>query len=187
MKNNVLVISTSLNPGSNSRVLARAAFDQLKKQADVEIEWLDLQEIQLPQCDGDAAYGHPNVEKVTAQVKRADAILMAVPIYNYSVSGAAKNLIELTGQAWNDKLVGFLCAAGGRASYMAVMGIAQSLMLDFRCLIIPRFVYADGSAFVKTEISDDQIASRLKELTQTAVRLAGALKGKSEAATANGV
>lgn len=186
MKNNVLVISTSLNPGSNSRVLARAAYELFKSTSNIEVEWLDLREIQLPQCDGDAAYGHPNVEKVTAQVKRADAIVMAVPIYNYSISGAAKNLIELTGQAWNDKIVGFLCAAGGRSSYMAVMGIAQSLMLDFRCLIIPRFVYADGSAFVKTEISDDQITSRLTELTQTAVRLAGALKIKTEAATANG-
>lgn len=187
MKNNVLVISTSLNPGSNSRVLARAAHELLKKQPNVDVEWLDLKDIQLPQCDGDAAYGHPNVEKVTEQVRRADAIIMAVPIYNYSVSGAAKNLIELTGQAWNDKIVGFLCAAGGRSSYMAVMGIAQSLMLDFRCLIIPRFVYADGSAFVKTEISDDQIVSRLSELTNTTVRLSGAMKNRSEAATANGV
>ena len=39
-------------------------------------------------------------------------IVLATPVYNYHVSAATKNLIELTGSAWEDKLVGFLCAAG---------------------------------------------------------------------------
>jgi FMN reductase len=38
-----------------------------------------------------------------------------------------------------NKVVGFLCAAGGKSSYMSVMRLANSLMLDFRCLIIPHF------------------------------------------------
>ena len=56
-------------------------------------------------------------------------------------------MIELTGSSWEDKIVGFLCAAGGTTSYMSVMAYANSLMLDFRCVIIPRFVYATGNAF----------------------------------------
>ena len=35
------------------------------------------------------------------------------------------------------------------SSYMSVMAYANSLMLDFRCVIIPRFVYATGSAFAE--------------------------------------
>ncbi len=56
-------------------------------------------------------------------------------------------MIELAGSAWEDKIVGFLCAAGGMSSYMSVMAYANSLMLDFRCVIIPRFVYATGDIF----------------------------------------
>ena len=73
--------------------------------------------------------------------------MIATPIYNYNVSSSAKNLVELTGKAWTDKVVGFLCAAGGRGSYMGCMGLANSLMLDFRSLILPRFVYATGDPF----------------------------------------
>ena len=43
--------------------------------------------------------------------RAADAILLAVPIYNYDVNAAAKNLVEHTGSAWENKIVGFLAAA----------------------------------------------------------------------------
>jgi FMN reductase len=100
--------------------------------------------------------------------------LLAVPIYNFDCGAAAKNLIELTGRSWEDKTVGFLCAAGGRSSYMSIMSVANSLMLDFRCLIIPRFVYADGSAFEGGAITDPEIRLRVEQLVESAVRLNGA-------------
>lgn len=166
-----LVISSSLNPGSNSRLLAREAHRLLSEKH--KTEWLDLQEVELPQCDGNAAYGHPNVAKVAKLISEATCILVAVPIYNYASGSAAKNLIELTGRAWTDKTVGFLCAAGGKSSYMSIMGMANSLMLDFRSLIIPRFVYADGSSFSNDSVHDPAIQSRIEELVAAAIRLNG--------------
>ena len=65
----------------------------------------------------------------------------------YDLNAAAKNFIELTGRAWTNKVVGFICAAGGKGSYMSVTSFMNSLMLDFRCIIIPRFVYTDASGF----------------------------------------
>jgi FMN reductase len=96
------------------------------------------------------------------------------------VNAVAKNLIELTGRAWIYKLVGFMCAAGGQASYMSVMNIANSLMLDFRCLVVPRFVYALGDAFGndRTEdmfVADEGILERLQELTDMTVKLSAAV------------
>jgi FMN reductase len=141
-----LVISTSGNPDSNSRRMARIAFGHLQKQK-VDCDWIDLNEMDLPLCDADKCYGMPGSKSLTAAIKTADGILVAAPLYNYDFAAAAKNMIELTGNAWNDKIVGFLCAAGGMSSYMSVMAYANSLMLDFRCVIIPRFVYATGDAF----------------------------------------
>lgn len=48
-------------------------------------------------------------------------VLLAVPIYNYDGNAAAKDLIELTGGTWEDKIAGFACAAGGASSYMSIM------------------------------------------------------------------
>lgn len=46
-----------------------------------------------------------------------------------------------------EKSVGFLCAAGGDRSYMSPIAFANSLKLDFRRLIIPRFVYCTKADF----------------------------------------
>jgi NAD(P)H-dependent FMN reductase len=73
-------------------------------------------------------------------VNSARAVIIATGIYNYDANAAVKNLVELTGDAWENKVVGFLCAAGGMSSYMSIMSLANSLMLDFRSIIVPRFV-----------------------------------------------
>jgi FMN reductase len=85
-------------------------------------------------------------------------------------------MIELTGSAWQDKIVGFLCAAGGHASYMSVMAYANSLMLDFRCVIIPRFAFATSHAFDGERINDKNINERIKQVADELVRFTKALR-----------
>src|SRR5216117_4517307 len=165
-----LVISTSGNPDSNSRRMGRAAFVHLQKKK-VDCDWIDLREIDLPLCDADKCYGMPGSKKLSAAIERADGILIAAPVYNYDVAAATKNMIELTGSVWEDKIVGFLCAAGGMGSYMSVMSFANSLMLDFRCLIIPRFVYATGNSFDGDKLTDTKVAKRIEQVIAELVRV----------------
>ena len=169
-----LVISSSLNPKSHSRLLAQVAFNSLEQLKVPAVEWLDLTDHSMPLCDGDAAHENPEVKKLRDKVYRAQGILLAVPIYNYDANAAAKNLIELTGEAWSDKVIGFLCAAGGRGSYMSIMSLANSLMLDFRCLIIPRFVYSTGEAFKEGKIADPEVKDRIIELVIELSRICAA-------------
>lgn len=169
-----LVISTSGNPDSNSRRMGRAALAHLQKLK-VEPEWLDLREMELPICDADACYGTTGAQKLSKTIRGADGIIVAAPVYNYDVSASAKNMIELTGKAWEDKIVGFLCAAGGMSSYMSVMAYANSLMLDFRTVIIPRFVYATGDAFEGEDI-DGEVTRRIEQVAQELVRFTKALR-----------
>ena len=160
-----LVISSSLNSQSRSRLLAQIAFKALNLMK-VPVQWIDLVEYSVPLCDGNSAYEHSQVKELKEKIHHAEGVLFAVPIYNYYANAAAKNLIELTGKAWSDKVVGFLCAAGGRGSYMSVMSLANSLMLDFRCLIIPRFVYFTGEAFEEGRVCDPEVEARIKELAK---------------------
>src|SRR5437870_7998031 len=171
-----LVISTSGNRDSNSRRMGRVAFAHLQKQK-VDCDWIDISEMNLPQCDADKCYGMPGTKKLSAAIEAAAGILVAAPVYNYDVAAAAKNMIELTGSAWEDKIVGFLCAAGGTASYMSVMAYANSLMLDFRCVIIPRFVFATSEAFDGEHISDKKITARIEQVANELVRFTNALRG----------
>lgn len=170
-----LVISTSGNPDSNSRRMGRIAFAALQA-AKVDCEWIDISELNLPLCDADKCYLNAEAQKFNRAVAAADGILIAAPVYNYDVSAAAKNMIELTGKSWQDKVVGFLCAAGGNTSYMAVMAYANSLMLDFRTVIIPRFVYATGDAFDGDNIVDSKIDNRIKQVAADLIRFTKALR-----------
>ena len=170
-----LVVSTSGNPESNSRLMGQKAMAHLVRR-NVHPEWLDLRDLELPLCDADKCYENAGARKLNQAIHNADGILVAAPVYNYDVAAAAKNMIELTGNAWEDKIVGFLCAAGGASSYMSVMAYANSLMLDFRCVIIPRFVYATGDSFDDNAITDAKLVGRIDEVADELIRFASALR-----------
>ena len=170
-----LVISTRGNPDSNSRRMGRIAFAHLQKR-NADCDWIDLREMELPLCDADKCYGMPASKKLSTAIEHADGILIAAPVYNYDVAAATKNMIELTGSAWEDKVVGFVCAAGGHTSYMSVMAYANSLMLDFRCIIIPRFAFATAEAFDGERITDKKITQRIEQVAEELVRFTKALR-----------
>ena len=150
------------------------------RQLGVDAPFYDLREHPLPFCDAVSAHRRPEAGVIIEAIRSAQTVLLALPIYNYDVNAAAKNLLELGLRAWNHKLVGFLCVAGGRNSYMSVMGMANNLMLDFRCIIIPRFVYATGGDFAEDRqptmhIATPEIKERIAQLATVTVDMTRAL------------
>ena len=170
----ILVISCSLNPDSSSFILATRSAEVFRDDG-AETRLVDLRQHPMPMCDGQTCTNSSVIE-LTRLIESADAIILAVPIYNFDANAAAKNLVEHTGSVWEGKIVGFLAAAGGHSSYTSIMPLANSLMLDFRCLIVPRFVYAVGHDFADGQISSEKISMRLKQLAAELMRLARALK-----------
>ncbi|MEM1330735.1 MAG: NAD(P)H-dependent oxidoreductase [Planctomycetota bacterium] len=170
----MLIISSSLHPESRSRRLAHAAAEHVRELG-LEPDLLDLRETDLPLCDGDSVYEDPRVGRVRDRVERAESIVFAGPIYNYGPNAAAKNLIELTGKAWTGKVVGLIAAAGGQSSYQSPMSMAGMLMLDFRCLIVPRFVYATEAAFNGDGSPGLDLSDRTIQLVAEVASLASAI------------
>ena len=137
----VLIVATSLSGKSRSQRLARLAEGKLRA-AGVAHTFLDLRQHPLPFAGGAAGWSDPAVGVARGFTVAATHVLFAVPVYNYDVNAVAKNYVELMGaDALGGKTVGFLVSAGGQGSYMSVLGFANSLMLDFRCWIVPRFLY----------------------------------------------
>lgn len=175
MKPPLLVISCSLNPASRSRILARSAHERLRL-AGHAAAYADLAEVNLPLCDADAASASPGAARMRSMIAEAYGVMLSFPIYNYDAGAAAKNLIELTGAAWENKVVAMLCAAGARTSYMAPMSLAASLMLDFRCYIVPRFVMALPEDFDGQTIASQAVRDRIDSLATELARAAAALR-----------
>jgi NAD(P)H-dependent FMN reductase len=165
-----LIVSGSLRSKSRSRAMAHFLTD-CYRSVGIAAQTIDLRGVPLPFCDGEAAYDHQSVFALSKTISEARVVIVATPIYNFDASAALKNLIELTGDSWEDKVVGFLCAAGGPMSYMSVMGLANSLMLDFRCLIIPRIVYATSEDFNDGHLSSSEVRERVRELALASTRI----------------
>lgn len=173
----ILVISCSHHPESRSRLLAHAAREELLATSE-KVDFLDVRDFELPLCDGHSTYGHPSVEDAMARVQSASGILLSTPIYNYDANAITKSFIEHTGKAWQGKPVGLLCAAGGKGSYMALLPLAGSLMLDFHCHVLPQQVYATSEQFSETGIIDSGINERIKKLTADICWLSKAIAGR---------
>lgn len=157
---NVAIIGTSLNPESKSQVLA-AKLAMVLREREVSVETVDLRQHGLPFAGSPKCWEHPNVGHVKGVVERATHVVLAVPIYCYDVNAAAKNLVELMGHSFDDKVVAFMCAAGGQGSYMSVMGLANHLMLDFRSVIVPRFFYASGEDWSEDGVLNPDLEKRI--------------------------
>ena len=173
----LLIFSCSLNSASRSAQLAQLALEDCRAEGR-DAELVALEPLKLPVCDGDGVYDLPAVIELADKIRAAQGIILALPVYNYGINAAAKNLVELTGEAWTGKVIGFICAAGDPGSYMSVMPFANSLMLDFRCVIAPRFVYATAQEFADEQLAEDgDLRRRLRGLTRDVATFAQALDG----------
>lgn len=170
-----LIIGTSLNPESHSQLMAEEAFQYMK--AKEEVEYLDLRKIRtLPFCHGLKEKKPAFVIELMEKIKKADGIIIATPVYNYSMTGGTKNFVEITQEGWNGKVVGILAAAGGIRSYLAPVPLMNILMLDFKCVIVPNFVHAYGEDFDDNHRMSDGTLKRIKEVAQKVIDFTYALK-----------
>ena len=172
----ITAISCSLREESRSRRLLAVTADRLAGRGHT-LDTIDLRNLggALPLCDAGMSYTDPRVADLRARIESADGVLLAFPIYNYDGSAAAKNLIELTGRAWTDKVVGLLASAGGRGSYMAPLGIAGPLLLDFQCTIVPRIVVVTEDAFDGDRLRDTFAGELLDDMLARFEKLAAAM------------
>ena len=167
---NYLILSASLNPNSKSRELgyfAKAIFDERSEN----ISFLDLKNIKLPFSGTPGCYEDKNSKLLSNAIKESDCILICSPIYNYDLNSVIKNALDLTGFCWENKIVSFLCVGGGQSSYMSPMSFINSLMLNCRSFIIPRYVYATGSDFKDNKLSNSDVENRINELVDTAISI----------------
>ena len=165
-----LIISCSLSPNSKSRAMALYA----KDIASSNVTYIDLRDYPLPLCTGGPKEETAELLFLTEQIAKAESIILAGPVYNYDLNAAAKNLIEWTGKSWMQKTVGCILAAGGKNSFLSPFSFLNSLMADFRCIIVPRYVYADRSMFQGT-IPAPEVQTRIEELVHYTHRLGSAV------------
>ena len=96
----VVVISTSLRPGSNSNTLSEQ-FAEGAKAAGHDVEFISLRDKEIKFCIGclscqktGACVFKDDVPAIMDSVLNADVVCWATPIYYYEMSGQMKTLID---------------------------------------------------------------------------------------------
>ncbi|GGJ65918.1 NADPH-dependent FMN reductase [Deinococcus aquiradiocola] len=179
------VLSCSLDPNSRSRVLAHLSRDVLAG-AGHHVQLIDLRDTPLPPFDHHAVYDSPHHATLHRAVQDADGVVLAAPVYNWSLGSALKNVIEATGStgegrraAWFDQLVTFVCSGGLPHSYMAAASLQTSLMLDFKCVLNPYQVYASGRDWQDDGQPVPALRARLEKTLAVKAELAARLRGRT--------
>ena len=169
-----VVVSTSLNRSSRSRTLAVECGKDLSRLG-CEVVHIDLRETQLPLCDGETTWDHPEVVRLQNEVRSANALVVAAPIYNWSVAASTKNFVECMGHALDQKVIAILCAAGGPRALLAPTSFAASLLVDFQAILVPKLVVVERDDAGVDGLSDSS-RRRVRELAELTVRMARGMK-----------
>ena len=159
----VLGISGSLRKDSFNSALLRAA--QGLTPASMTITIADIS--RLPFYDGDieTRSGIPAVaEELRAEIRAADAVLIATPEYNASVSAVLKNAIDWASrpphQAFASKPVAIMGASGGSLGTVRAQGHLRDILtnLDARMVSAPQVFIAAAQTKVENGVLKDEPA-----------------------------
>jgi NAD(P)H-dependent FMN reductase len=180
----VLAFAASLRQGSLNQKLIAVAAD-IARKAGAEVDLADFRDFEMPLYDDDlnAEIGlPPGALALRRRLDWADAVLIASPEYNYSISGVLKNAIDWVSRArpmpWRGKSVYLMSASPSPMG--GIRGLWQTRIPLEGCgsLVFPD-MFALASAHQAFDSSgrlhDKDISERLVREVIGFVRLAEAL------------
>ncbi|MCG8393105.1 MAG: NAD(P)H-dependent oxidoreductase [Pseudomonadales bacterium] len=107
---------------TGDQVVAWAA-EQIRRDDRFELDVIDPLDHDLPAHF--PAGEHEGMAQLTERLQQADAILIATPEYNHSFPAPLKQVIDLTGEAWQARPVAFISYGGVSGGLRAVEQLRQ--------------------------------------------------------------
>lgn len=148
----VLGLCGSLRKASINRHVLKLAGELMPATMKLDIvDWRDV-----PVFDGDVlAAGLPApVAAIRERIRRADAVLIATPEYNFSIPGGIKNVLDWTSrgddQPWAGKPVAMLTASPGPLGGARVQYDLRKVMLFLNAMVLVKpevFIGMAGTKF----------------------------------------
>ncbi len=192
----VLVLGGSLARPSHTGTLIRTIRDALDARG-AEAEVWDLAERPLPFADpayhrDPASHPSPDVRRLVALADRADALVLASPIYHNSYSGLLKNALDhLALPQFEGKPVG-LASNAGRLPLTHAVDHLRQVVRGLGGIAIPTQVATTGQDYALADgqyrLVSPEVRERIDrfagELVWLAARLAGADRADAEPAAA---
>jgi chromate reductase len=182
----ILAFAGSLRKGSYNKALVRAAVELAPENAVIEV--FDLEGI--PPFNQDLE-NHPpqRVIEFKAKIRAADALLIATPEYNYSVSGVLKNALDWASRPradtpLEDKPVAIMSASIGRlGGARAQYHLRQSLVfLNMHPVNRPEVMLSSAQDNIDANgrVTNEQTRQLIRQLLEALVAWTKRLNQKAQ-------
>jgi chromate reductase len=181
-KISILGFGGSLRKGSYNKALLRAALEVVPPDAELKV--FDIEG--MPLFSEDLEKNPAQIVKdFKAQIKAADAILIATPEYNYSIPGFLKNAIDNASRPYGDNaLAGKPVAIMGAS--VGMLGTARAQYhLRQSCVFLNMFplnqpevmvAFAQDKVDPNGRLTDGKTREKIKELLEALVAWTRKLK-----------
>jgi FMN reductase len=171
------VLGSVTPPGRLRRALSDAV-ERLRAAGAVEAELIDLAERRIAFADGRPldVLGD-DTPAVVAALHRADAVVLATPVYRGSMTGALKNLLDqVPVAALRDTPTAIVAMGGSDHHFLGVERHLRDVLAFFGAHSLPNAAYLSGRDFSDGR-PNERAQQELDALFAAAVTLAGALQG----------
>ncbi len=184
----ILAFAGSARRDSWNKKLIHSAVASAKK-ASADVSLIDLADYPLPLYDGDleAAEGVPdNALKLKALFKSHDALLIAAPEYNSSITPLLKNTLDWISREWQGesglvpyqgKVAAILAASPGQLGGMRMLPHLRQILNTLGVLVLPGQLSVAKVEEAFTAEGNLKSTTRLDELITELVRVTAALAG----------
>lgn len=162
---------------ANQVLVAAKRYDQ-----EIETELIDLRDYDVEFVTGQPLIAYnEDTWNVVQKLESADFVVFGTPIYQASISGALKNLLDhLSEYALKGKVTGMV-ATGWTSKHFLVMEYhLRSILSYFKGLVPTENVFVHNKAFdiESSELNDSRTLDRIQKLAQEMVDLQRGLKSE---------
>ena len=141
------------------------ALNNLKFADTVDLELLNLKDMTMSFADGRDYREYDNDNKlIVEKLIEADGIVIALPIYQASIPGVLKNILDLIPiNALQSKPIGLIITAGSPRHYLVAQQHLIPVLDYLKMDVITKYVFIEASDLADRKLNDE-IAMRIENL-----------------------
>lgn len=145
------------------------------KPDEVEFELIDLKDFEIEFMQGwPLSYYNDDTQTVVNKILEADCVVLGTPIYQASISGSLKNLLDLMPErAFKGKVVGYISNAGSDKHFMVAQYNLEPIIRFLGGIIPPKNVFVNFDDFHPEDnvIINKRIQERIAEFGKMLVEM----------------
>lgn len=158
---NIVIINGSTSGSKTAKALSHLNFGN-----DVHIDNINLSDVNMSFADGRDYREYDNDNKnIVEKIVAADAIIIGTPIYQASIPGSLKNVLDILPiNSIQSKPVGVIVTAGSARHYLVAQQHLLPVLNYLKSDVIAKYVFIESSDFASDKLQDD-IIMRIEALT----------------------